>query len=460
MLWGQTEVIPIDQGTAVSTDENTAVGETQENGHPAPVVTTPPPGTTGTPPAVASGATPPADTNKKRSERAAAAVNEGPKSNPTEPSSNAPSPRTPSQQAISGDRRHLRRGRQGPSVGGASRRQNDRRRQKPAVVREVRLVRGCSRTTAAAAATAAALLLADGSVWWVADLHIGSWQQVTVSTGHAAAAGGVTAEGYLSSSGISAIAVVGLLEQIHTEENSNFGSDSDGKVAAGKKGGRCGHEVAIVAGRDDGRLFLLTQGRTPPTVISEANFSDFKPGSAADGGEGGRTASPPRPWRVSTVWVGHRSRVISVWIVGDAAHETPPNAPEGESSGFTAALDTSRLSSSSRSGGLCRGGLYGALVSAGADGTVAWWEWARAEDVRDVADGGSPSSCEQAGGEVTACAPRLRMVSRVYGGNLAWVAMSSFSSLWSSLCLTSEAKQLRGLLLSCLARCFFLRSIS
>lgn len=360
----------------------------------------------------------PADRNERHDEKAAAAVDQGSTSNPTEPSSNAPSPRTtPFQQSISGDKKHSQRGGQGLSGGGASRRRDDRRRRKPVVVREVRLVRGCSRTAATASmATAAALLLADGSVWWVSDLHIGSWQQVTVSAGGAAAVDGVT-EGCLLSSGISAIAVVELLEQRHAEANPTpFGSD--GVAMENMDGG--GNEVAIVAGRDDGRLFLLTQRRPPPTVFSEAN-SDVKPGSATDDGRGDRAASPSRPWRVSAAWEGHRSRVTSVWLVGDAAHSRILNAPEGESQGLTAALDTSRLFSSSSSEEQCYGRLYGALVSAGADGTVAWWEWARAEPVGGVADDGSPSSCRKLGGEVTVCAPRSRMVSRVYRVNLSRV---------------------------------------
>lgn len=411
MFWGQTEAIPIDQGTAVSTDENTAVAETQENGRPAAAATTPLPVTTGPP--AASVATLPADKSEKNGEMVAAAAAEESKSTPKEPRSNTASPRTPFQQPISSDMKHAGRGGQGSSAGGASRRRGDRRRQKPTVVREVRLVRGYSRTAAAAAA----LLLADGSVWWVSDLQVGSWQQVTVSAGGAAAADGVTAEGCLSSSGISAIAVVGLPGQSHAEENPTFGSDSGEKFVTGRKAnGGCGRggvraisEVAIVAGRDDGWLFLLTQSRSPPTVISKANH-DVKP---ADGGGGDRAVSPPRPWRISAAWEGHRSRVTAVWVVGDAAQSRLLIAPEGGPQGFTAALDTSRLFSSSSSGGHGCDQLYGALVSAGADGTVAWWEWARADHAEDVVDDGNPSSCRKSGGEMTIRAPRLRMVSRI-----------------------------------------------
>lgn len=417
MLWGQTEAVPIEQGTA-STNENTAVGKTQENGHPAPTVATPLPITTGIPPAVASVATLPAKKNENCGENVAAAVAEGPKSNPAESRSNTASPYTPFQHEISGDNKHLRREGQGPTAGDAPRRRNDRRKQKPTVVREVRLVRGCPRTAAAAAATAAALLLADGSVWWVSDLHAGCWQQVTVSANGGAAAGGANVEGCLSSSGISAIAVVGLLGRNHAEENSTSGSDSGDKFVAGKKGSG-DNEVAIVAGRDDGWLFLLTQRRSAPTVVSETNY-DVRAGGAADGGGDDRTASPPRPWRVSAAWKGHRSRVTSVWVVGDAAHSRFLDAPEGEPQGLTAALDTSRLLTlSSNRGKNCYGQMYGALVSAGADGTVAWWKWARAEDIEDAADDGSPGSCRKSSGEVVICAPRLRMVSRACRGNLA-----------------------------------------
>lgn len=277
----------------------------------------------------------------------------------------------------------------------------------------------------------------------MSDLHVGSWQQVTVSAGGAAAADGVTAEGCLSSSGISAIAVVELLGQSHAETNpTSFGSDCDEKFAAEKKDSS-GNEVAVVAGRDDGRLFLLTKRRSPPTVISEAN-SDAKPGSATDEGGGERTTSSPRPWRVSAVWEGHQSRVTSVWVVGDAAHSRLLNAPEGESQGFAAALDTSRFFSSSSSGEKSYSRLYGALVSAGADGTVAWWEWTRAELVEGVADDGRPSSCRKTGGEVTVCAPRPRMVSRVYRVTLRER---------NNVCFYSVV-QLLSLFLSCLSRCF------
>lgn len=242
---------------------------------------------------------------------------------------------------------------------------------------------------------AAAVLLNDGSVWWVPDLQVGTWEMVTVSVGDAAVANGVAAGGFLSSAGVSVIAVVGLPPgDTYADKEITTSSDRGGESVTGKKdrggNGSCG-EVAIVAGRDDGWLVLLSQGRPRPTLDTDGRTGDSPP-------------SQPRAWRVSAAWKGHKSRVTAVWAVGDDAQNRSPQAQARGSQAFTAALETSRLSKR------CVGSMLdGALASAAADGTLAWWEWACSRKGRNmVHDFRSGSGSD----EMTMPAPGLRMVSR------------------------------------------------
>ena len=330
--------------------------------------------------------------------------------------------------------------------GRAARRQDDRNRQKPTIVREVRLSRD---------GTGAALLLADGSVWWVDDLNIGVWQPVTIlepsttspaprprdtrtdcngrlregmrqasssAAGRAEAADGVTVEGLLSRRDVSAIAVV-RLRRVEADSDS-VGLDSTDVCAGEASGGRGtkprpkhvrrgSDGVAIVVGRDDGCLFLLT--RTRPTMAPSPDncCSDEAASERISVRENDRT-TPSYPWCVSASWQGPEVRVTAMWIVGEAAKSTPSlgEPPEGGSCHFTSALETSMLCHPS---GGCHGArLDGALVSAGANSTVAWWEWASTASIRGVAGGGNDNGAER--GENTGIrAPKLRMVSRILG---------------------------------------------
>lgn len=334
--------------------------------------------------------------------------------------------------------------------GRAARRPDDRHRQKkPAIVREVRL---------SPDGTAAALLLADGSVWWVDDLDVGVWQPVTIlqpskvvspaprprdtrteekcenrpdgegksreiirqasspPMSCAEAADGVTLGGLLSSRGISAIAVV-RLRQGHTNDDSagvcaGKSSGERGTETRPKHVGRMREGVAIVVGRDDGCLFLLTQAR--PTVALSADYCCADEAiSKRSSGRGHDGTSPAYPWRVSASWKGPGTRVTAIWIVGGAGKGAPSQGDklEGASCQFTSALETSRLS---YPGEGCHGaGFDCALVSADANGTVAWWEWASAVNNKGAASDGNDSGAKQS--ENTGIrAPSLRMVSCSY----------------------------------------------
>lgn len=383
-MWGQTEPIPTDQhitASPVSPDtvligDKSCAADTHEDDHLTTALTT-----TRTPLA-ASAARPAADRSENCSKTVAAAGPGGAKGDPTEPEprSNASSSRTPFRQQTSGNSsKQEARGGQEQSGGRASRRRGMRQQQKkPAVVREVRLAPPSNSGTAAAAA----VLLTDGSVWWVPDLQVGTWERVTVSVRDAAGADGVTETGFLSSAGVSAVAVVGL-----SPGDNDAGKEN---ATASDRGG--GGEFAIVAGRDDGRLFLLSQSRPRPAVDADERKGDQPP-------------SQPHAWHVSAAWKGHRSRVTAAWAISDAALERSPHASAGGSQAFTTALETSRLSKR-RDGG----GFGGALVSAGAEGTVAWWEWACSKEGLNMVHAGKPGSgCE----EMTIPAPRPRMVSRI-----------------------------------------------
>eukprot|EP00903_Cladosiphon_okamuranus_P013793 g12836.t3 len=400
-LWGHTEPIPTtDQhitagpfapDTVLICDKACAA-DTHEGGHHATASTA-----THTLP-VASAATPAADRNEKCSTPVAAAATGEPTKNPTEPepSSNARSSPTPSPHQTASCSNRQERGGQEHSRIGASRRRGVRRRQKkPVVVREVKLTPPFNSGTG----VAAVVLLADGSVWWVPDLQVGTWEMVTVSMGDAAVADGVTGGGFLSSAGVSAVAVVGLPPgENYADKENTTSSDLSGERVAGKKdSGGCGSggEVAIVAGRDDGWLFLLSRGRPRPTVDTDRRTDDLPP-------------SQPRAWRVSAAWKGNCSRVTAVWAVGDAAQSRSLHAPAGGSQAFTAALETSRLSKR------CVGGIFdGALVSAAADGTLAYWEWPCSRQGRNTLN-----DCESGSGseEVKMPAPRLRMVCQAGAG--------------------------------------------
>lgn len=397
-LWGQTEALPIDQhNTAGPVAQDTVLvgdrayaADTHEDSHPA----------THTPPA-ASAAAPAAGRSRNCSNTVAAAAAGEPKSNPSwqpEPGSNASSPRTPFQHQTAGYGTQNVKGGQEQSEGRASRRRGIRQRQKkPAVVREVKLAPMSNSGTV----VAAALLLADGCVWWVPDLQVGAWEKVTV--GDAAVIDRVSEGGFLSSAGVSAVAVGGLLlppGQKNANKRDTIAYDCGGESVAGKRdSGGCGSgsEVAIVAGRDDGWLFLLSQSRPPPTTD-------------ADGREGDQSSSQPGAWRVSAAWKGHRSRVTAVWPVSDAARSRSPHAPPGGSQVFAAALETSRLSHVSGCKRRSDDRFEGALVSAGADGTVAWWGGACSEETQDMAHDGKSGS---GSGAMTMPAPGLRMVRRI-----------------------------------------------
>lgn len=397
MLWGQTEAIPGDQHTTagavtaytVLIDDKDCATPTREHGRSASAgITTP---------LAASTATLTPDRNEITSVMMAAAAIGEPKINAREPElgSDAPSTRPHFQQQTSGyssedeNREQTQRGRS------SGRRRGARQRlKKPAVVREVKLTTPSNPGTA----VAAALLLADGCVWWVSDLQVGTWERVTVPVDEAAVTNGVTEEGFLSSSGVSAVAVVGSLpRQNHADKENFIASERGGKSVTGEEdSGGCeiGSKVAIVAGRDDGWLFLLSQSQKFHMVDPDEVRSD-------------KTSSLTRAWRVSAAWKGHRSKVTAVWPLSDAARDRSPRASSGESQEFTAAMETSRLSNfpSRRTPGGDR--FDGALVSAGAGGTVAWWEWACVGGDRKMAHGGKPASgCEQ----MVMAAPRLRMV--------------------------------------------------
>ena len=342
----------------------------------------------------------------------------------------------------------------GRGQGRAARRQDDRHRLKPTIVREVRLSRD---------GTGAALLLADGSVWWVDDLDIGVWQPVTVlepnttspaprprdsqaeaymdsrpdsdgtpleimreasslPTGRAEAAAGATVEGLLSSRGVSAIAVVRIRPQGEAD-GDNVGRDSAG-ACAGKdisgRGTETRHKkvcrgrdgVSIVVGRDDGRLFLLTR-RRPTMAVSPDKCCPDEATSERFSGKGHNHTAPLYPWCVSASWKGPEVRVTAMWTVGEGAKSTPSQGgtPERGSCHFTSALETSILRYPS---GACDGArIDGALVSAGANGTVAWWEWPSAANIRGVASDVCDKGAER--GENTGIrAPNLRLVRLVF----------------------------------------------
>ena len=376
-LWGQTEPIPTEHVTAsrVSPD-NVLVGdksravETHEDGHPTTASTN-----THTRLA-ASAVTPAADRNENSPETVAATAVGEPKGNPTEPE------RTSGNSSKQDEREGLEQ-----SGGRASGRRGVRQRQKKTVVvREVKLAPASKSGTAAAAA----VLLTDGSLWWVPDLQVGTWERVTVSVGDAAVADGVTETDFLSSASVSAIAVVGLSPGDHhpggkkTTASDGGGESVGGKIDGGDRGS--GDEVAIVAGRDDGWLMLLSQSPSRPAVD-------------ADGRKRHRPPSQPRAWCVRAAWKGHRSRVTAAWAVSDAAQRRSSRSSAGESQAFSAALETSRFSN-----GCAGGGFDGVLVSAGGDGTVAWWEWACAEESQNMVH-------TRDSGDMAIPAPRLRMVS-------------------------------------------------
>lgn len=354
---------------------------------------------------------------------AEAAGNQNSSPKEPKPTSDASSPQTPldlarRQPAMTiGDKEPGGRERQGQSSKGeASGRHRLLQHKKPAVVREVKLAPPVNSATA----VAAALLLTDGRVWWVADLQAGTWEKVTVSSGGAGAtAEGVAREGCLSSSGASAITVVRLPENSHAESRKTGRSDREETFVAGADGGGdCGNGsgrgVAIVVGRDDGWLFLLTQRGPTSTEVEDARAESA--GCRRRGEQQPQAASSqPRPWRIGAAWKGHRSRVTAIWAIGDASQSDRPmssslQAPAGGSRGFTAALDTSRLCVSTRRGERASGEFCGSLVSAGGDGTVAWWEWACAEQDGGVLHG---DALNLPFGEVATRAPRLRMVRRM-----------------------------------------------
>ena len=440
-FWGQTQAVPADQHitTAPPMDRKGAVSEIQQDNLPSSAATP-----THTPPVSAE-----RNISQTGLGMVSAATSENPKSRPRKPelSSDRPSSHTlvdpPCQQPKFDVDDHEGRGGQGQnSKDGVSGRQRQRKRQqkKPAVVREVRLAPPPANS---ATAVAAALLLTDGQVWWVPDLQAGTWEQVTVSaSGAEATADGVARDGFLAGSGASSIAVVRLPVKRHVESGETDGSNRGGKSVAGKEGivdcRGTGSGIAIVVGRDDGRLLLLTQRRPPLTGVDEARAE------SGDDGEKGekqpQPASSPRPWRIDAAWKGHRSRVTAIWAIGDAAQSRPLHAPEGGSQGFTAALDTSRLCVSSRNRTGERGGgeFCGSLASAGGDGTLAWWEWACTEQ---DGDGGVPDDgdLKSSFGEATTRAPRLRMVSRICGSRA-----SCFSALaWFRLRLVLHAGRSR-----------------
>ncbi|CAM9184864.1 unnamed protein product [Scytosiphon promiscuus] len=406
-LWGQTAAVPETAAVDLPSKNITSAGEIAGT----EAVAKPPRG--GHPPAAES-----ESARKSAATAATAAATAELSSNPAKP-------------VCGGQVR-------GRSEGRASR--HLRRRQKPAVVREVRLARRVSGT----AAPAAALLLTDGSVWWVADLAVGSWQPVTASK---AAAG--AGQELLSSFGVSAIAVVKLRQPSYDHtgntaplrkgngEESATRPENDDRCRAGEaatspersegSGGGTGDEVAIVVGRDDGWLFLLTRTDSSLEAASAGSFTQHdKPNEGRVDRRQGQDppTTIPGPWTISAGWKGHRSRVTAIWVVGDVAaprSRTLSTSEGGGSRPFTAALETSRVGNVSTSGGGNddRGGFYGALVSAGADGTVAWWDWPRGihrstgDDCGGGGGGGTESSPEA--GSRTA---KIRMVCQAGPGGV------------------------------------------
>lgn len=202
---------------------------------------------------------------------------------------------------------------------------------------------------------------------------------------------------------------------------------------------------AIVVGHDDGWMSLLvppgedppaSTPRTPsygfprpltpqdvPAGFEEEEFvASAEAAVGKDGGESGSIGRSPCPWRVLVSWKGHKCRVTSLWVVQNddqtsRASSVVENAslrvgnPRGgtvEGRGversvppFTAALNTSRLSTRKVPDAV--GPMFdGALVSAGSDGSVAWWEWP------GVVERGGVFVCEDVSGRMPA--PKLRMV--------------------------------------------------
>ena len=207
-------------------------------------------------------------------------------------------------------------------------------------------------------------------------------------------------------------------------------------------------QVFVVVGREDGSMFLLAAHPASPVASCASTSSKAPdvcfPRASEKGSDGNgcsqpdRSPRPPRPpWRVAASWKGHRgSRVTSLWVVNDAtsaaasaASVAKTNAscasalgkPRGDGGAsaaaagleqveensipFIAALDTSRLSRPQDDGCPCPHGggaaFDGVLVSAGADGTVAWWEWPGCVEGEDASI---------FGGGGRAQAPALRMV--------------------------------------------------
>lgn len=319
-----------------------------------------------------------------------------------------------------------------------------RQRQRPAIVRQVHL---CHR------GEAAALLFTDGSVWWVSDLTIGSWEHVTASglddSSVRVAAGkgssddgvgvrgsqhgenptaeqsygclgesdtrGVMPDGRLLSEGVSAIAVTG-----------HSSAESAGIDGSGTRSAQCGEEcsqnpsddgvverlswggfngfhdgASIVIGRDDGWLFVLTKSQELQEQRERQQLFS-SPVGADKGRSRAKEATTPGVWRVSEKWIGHNARVTSVWLAGCRAStvDGPGDyVPMDARPSHLAALETSRLRGAFR-GRPSAAGCHGALVTAAADGTLAWWGW--------------PPDCGSRNSRATrkfARTPLLRMVS-------------------------------------------------
>lgn len=229
---------------------------------------------------------------------------------------------------------------------------------------------------------------------------------------------------------------------------------------------------AIVVGRDDGWMSLLvppgeepsasTPPRSPTCRCPRPSSGDQTPQNVraeseeeyerevlasaetdvgkdvSRGGGSGSIGRSRRPWQVVASWKGHKCRVTSVWVVqNDDETSRASSIVENASSWvgnprvgtveelgvqrsvppFTAALNTSKLSTGrlpDAVGGdgnecLAVGTVFdGALVSAGSDGTVAWWEWP------GFVERGSVSVAEDVSDRMPA--PKLRMVG-TYGNN-------------------------------------------